>query len=139
MYPSPLTRWLPVFLWMGVIFWFSSIPELESGFPSFVDLVLRKLAHMGEYAVLALLTMRALGPQTERAMIFKTLLIGIGYAATDELHESYVDGREAAFTDVVIDGLGVLIGMGFWEQFKQGKQTKKRHSRQTREPLPAKK
>lgn len=139
MHPSPLTRWFPVLLWMGVIFWFSSMPELKSALPSLADLVLRKLAHMAEYALLAVLTMRALGVRSERTLIVTTLFLGVGYAVSDEIHQSFVSGREAAFTDVVIDGLGVLIGMGVWEILEQSKRTEKRRSQQGMEALPVKK
>ena len=45
---------------MAVIFYFSSIPSLRSPFEW--DFLYRKLAHMTEYAILALLFQRALSP-----------------------------------------------------------------------------
>jgi hypothetical protein len=56
-------RWLPVLVWAGVIFAFSSIPSLNSGLGSW-DYVLRKGAHMTEYAILAVLLVRATGSYT---------------------------------------------------------------------------
>ena len=54
---SVLTAWLPVIVWAGVIFAFSSVPSLGTGLGTW-DLVLRKLAHVSEYAVLGLLLAR---------------------------------------------------------------------------------
>ena len=55
-----VSRWLPVVAWAAVIFAFSSVPSLSTHLGTW-DLVLRKLAHMTEYAVLALLLLRATG------------------------------------------------------------------------------
>ena len=40
-----------------------------------------------------------------------SLLIGVLYGATDELHQLFVFGRSAEVHDVFVDGLGVLIGV----------------------------
>ena len=52
--------WLPVVAWAAVIFAFSSIPSLSSGLGTW-DTILRKGAHITEYAVLGALLYRALG------------------------------------------------------------------------------
>jgi len=61
--PVPATRlastWLPVLAWAALIFALSSVPSLSTGLGLW-DLVLRKLAHAGEYAVLGALLARAL-------------------------------------------------------------------------------
>ena len=54
------TRWLPVFLWAGLIFYLSSRSGLSSGLPWPYDFILRKGAHITEFAVLFLLLWRAL-------------------------------------------------------------------------------
>ena len=102
-----LTVWLPVFAWAAVIFTFSSIPHLSSGLGAW-DTVLRKGAHITEYAVLGALLYRAL--EREAA----ALAIGIAYAATDEFHQHFVRGRHASPVDVAIDAVGVSIGMLVW-------------------------
>ena len=58
-----LNVWLPVVAWAAVIFAFSSIPSLSSGLGVW-DTVLRKGAHITEYAVLGALLYRALGRET---------------------------------------------------------------------------
>ncbi len=37
--------------------------------------------------------------------------IGIAYAVTDEVHQAFVPGRQGAVRDVLIDAVGVLIGV----------------------------
>jgi len=102
-----VTVWLPVFVWAAVIFAFSSIPSLSSGLGAW-DTVLRKGAHITEYAILGALLYRALGREA------LALAIGIAYAATDELHQHFVRGRHASPIDVGIDAVGLALGMIVW-------------------------
>jgi VanZ family protein len=99
-----LSTWVPVVLWAGLIFGFSSVPDLGTGLGTW-DLVLRKIAHVCEYGVLGLLLARAI----DREPV--ALAAGIAYAGADELHQSFVPGRHAAFRDVAIDSAGVLLGV----------------------------
>ncbi len=93
----------------AVIFAFSSIPSLGTGLGTW-DTVLRKLAHLTEYAVLGALLLRALArPQL-------AILVGGLYAVTDEVHQHFVRGRHAAWYDVVIDTVGVTIGVVVWSR-----------------------
>jgi len=55
-----VSLWLPVVVWAAVIFLFSSIPSLGTGLGVW-DTILRKGAHMTEYAILGLLLLRAIG------------------------------------------------------------------------------
>jgi VanZ family protein len=107
-----LTVWLPVFAWAAVIFAFSSIPSLSSGLGDW-DTVLRKGAHITEYAILGALLYRALGVEA------LALAIGIAYAATDELHQHFVRGRHASPIDVGIDAVGLALGMIVWVCVRQ--------------------
>jgi VanZ family protein len=99
-----LAQWLPVVVWAAVIFSLSSVPDLGTGLGTW-DLVLRKLAHTAEYAILGVLLLRAVGREPAAAAI------GIAYAVTDELHQAFVPGRHAAAYDVAIDAVGVLLGI----------------------------
>jgi VanZ family protein len=98
------SRWLPVLVWVGVIFAFSSIPSLNSGLGTW-DYVLRKGAHMTEYAILAVLLARATGSLVW-AFAFTVL-----YAGSDEVHQLFVRGRHGSPVDVAIDAVGALIGL----------------------------
>ena len=104
--------WLPVFAWAAVIFAFSSIPSLSTGLGTY-DTVLRKGAHITEYAILGALLYRALGREA------LALSIGIAYAATDELHQHFVRGRHASPIDVAIDAVGLCLGMLVWLRVRQ--------------------
>ena len=101
---ATLSRWAPVVLWAGLIFALSSIPSLSTGLGTW-DLVLRKAAHVGEYAVLGALLWRALrsGPLA--------LLAGSAYAVTDEVHQVFVSGRQGSALDWVIDTIGIAAGV----------------------------
>ena len=99
-----LRLWGPVIVWAGVIFALSAVPSLNSGLGTW-DEVLRKCAHVTEYAILGLLLMRALGQE------LPALVLGIAYAATDEIHQHFVAGRHGSPVDVAIDAFGVLVGI----------------------------
>jgi VanZ family protein len=107
-----LNVWLPVLVWAAVIFAFSSVPSLSSGLGAW-DTVLRKGAHIAEYAVLGALLYRALGREAP------ALGAGIAYAATDELHQHFVRGRHASPVDVAIDAVGLSLGMLVWLRVRQ--------------------
>ena len=106
---SVLRLWLPVAAWAGLIFAFSSIPDLGTGLGGW-DLALRKLAHAAEYAVLGALLLRA----THRAGLAFTL--GLVYAVSDELHQALVPGRQGSPVDVAIDAVGVGLGVALWRR-----------------------
>ena len=98
-----------------------------------LDYIIRKIAHMTEYAVLgALLTgsiVTGIAKKSEIAMVeveasaeFKkqrkhilaAVVLGILYAASDELHQYFVPGRLGCVRDVCIDSVGVLIGVAIF-------------------------
>ena len=99
-----VSAWAPVVLWAAMIFVLSSIPDLSTGLGTW-DTLVRKLLHVVEFAVLGALCLRALG---------RPLAAGIlasGYAAFDELHQSFVEGRMGSPLDWAIDTLGVVLGI----------------------------
>ena len=78
---------------MGVIFFFSAQPSLDSGL-GLIDLIGRKLIHFAEYALLVLpVVARASRPSTSpRRAALLAFLIASGYAATDEYHQTLRGG-----------------------------------------------
>jgi VanZ family protein len=106
-----VSLWLPVVLWAAVIFAVSSIPSLGTGLGTW-DLVLRKIAHMAEYAILAVLFVRALGHGAA------AVAGAVAYAVTDEIHQSFVAGRAGRAVDVLIDAAGALVGVLVWRRFR---------------------
>jgi VanZ family protein len=103
------SRFLPVLIWAAVIFTFSSIPSLSTHLGTW-DLVLRKAAHMTEYAILAALLRRATGSSVWASGL------AVAYAATDEFHQTFVRGRHGSPIDVGIDAIGVAIGLMTWRR-----------------------
>ena len=109
MRPLRLDLWLPPVVLMGVIFAFSAQPSLDSGL-GLIDLIGRKLIHFAEYALLCFLLWRPLATITDarRAALF-AFLITSGYAATDEFHQTFVDGRHGNPVDWLIDSAGAAL------------------------------
>ena len=133
-----LRAWLYCAAWMIFIFIMSATPgdvsSEESGFIvslltgiadafsggqsaaldlSLLELLVRKAAHMAEYAVLFLLYRRALNLSNARRPGFIALILCIAYAATDEFHQLFVDGRGGTPVDVLIDTAGAALACSF--------------------------
>ena len=113
-------RWLPVILWMALIFVVSSQPALPRAPDDLLDLLAKKAAHFGEYFVLAILVARAIGGA--RSLAWRELAIALGitlaYAASDELHQRFVPGRTPSPWDLVIDALGAGTGLGVFARWR---------------------
>jgi VanZ family protein len=103
---SLLKRFGPPLLLMGLIFFLSAQPDLNSGLGDW-DTFLRKGAHMAEYGLLWFLWWRALGYGNPIAAIAITLL----WAASDEYHQSFVEERHGSPWDVAIDAVGVGLAV----------------------------
>jgi VanZ family protein len=104
--------WAPVVLWAVVIFTLSSIPDLGTGLGTW-DTVLRKLAHTAEFALLGALVFRALRDAPA------AVLLASAYAATDEVHQTFVAGRHGSPLDWVIDSAGALLGVAVAARLSQ--------------------
>lgn len=101
-------RWLPALLMMIAIFAFSSRTSNE--LPNFGgwDYFVKKSAHGIGYGLLALSYLRALPGLNYKLSWFLAVL----FSLTDEFHQSFVPGRHAAITDVLVfDNLGALIAL----------------------------
>ncbi len=110
--------WVPVLLYAGLIFYLSSLEHPEVYAPSLFQLLGDKLLHVIEYAVLGVLCYRsfrhAAGPSSARHALLLGLLTATAYGVSDELHQSFVPGREATIWDVLADGTGAWVGAGLW-------------------------
>ncbi len=100
--------WFLTFGYMGLIFYLSSInsiklPRLDIGFD--------KVVHLIAYMPLAFLFFLAIHTSGGRKYVFLTafLLAGL-YGISDEIHQSFVPGRDASIGDVIADCLGGIIG-----------------------------
>jgi VanZ family protein len=105
-----LRLWLPAVAWALVIFSLSSVPHLGTDLGLW-DTILRKLAHVFEYAVLGALLARAL---RRPGLAFALAVL---YAASDELHQTFVPGRHGSPVDVAIDSAGIALGILAWQRF----------------------
>lgn len=129
--------WLPVLLWMTLIFsastdtlsssntsrvigpllhWF--YPDVSEETVSLVQTLVRKSGHLSEYAILALLVWRAIHKPVKgefRPMRWPesalTLLLVSIYAAGDEFHQSFVPSRQGSLGDVSLDMCGAAAGL----------------------------
>lgn len=99
-----IIRFIPVVLWMVLIFWMSSIPDLPSNKINSVDFLIKKTAHVLEYTILFLLWFRALNKKNP----FQALIFSLIYAFTDEIHQLFVPGRTGRLRDVGIDSIGIV-------------------------------
>ncbi|WP_411953970.1 VanZ family protein [Alkalibacillus sp. S2W] len=137
------TSWLLVILWMALIFYFSHQPGTESSDLSgsvmqvvlnllpfvtedteFIHLLVRKGAHVFVYFLLAILLMNAIRLYHLRTVNRVVIALGVSilYAASDEYHQTFIDGRAGQVSDVLIDSAGVVLGIGvylLWEKFRK--------------------
>lgn len=109
-----------------VLRWFLPHATLET--LSLIHHVIRKSGHFTEYFVLSLLLLHALRAGTHDFSLrwaLIAILIVAGYASLDEFHQSFVPGRTAAVTDVLLDTCGgtaaqVLVALlVFWRGFRK--------------------
>lgn len=77
-----------------------------------VEAVLRKLAHFGIFMMLGVGLTGIFVWQRRVPVAVVVILVGVVCAVMDELHQSFVPGRNPAMFDVLIDTLGVCVGMG---------------------------
>jgi len=131
---SFLKYWLPLLTWLGVIFIGSTgvlsaeqtsrflVPFLRWLDPQIsiatilsIHFALRKLGHLIEYGILAVLLWRALrGTLTSTgnlAIASLVFMVSAIFAASDESHQSFVPSRTASTRDVAIDIGGAMIGL----------------------------
>ncbi len=139
-----LFYWLPPFLWMGAIFWFSTdtfsagntgsilepvlrwlIPQITHAQINLAHFLVRKAGHFTVYAVLALLLMRAFRSGSTvrwhwRWALTSCLIVSL-YALSDELHQAFTITRGASIYDSFIDMAGgfttvIVLGLKRWRR-----------------------
>src|SRR6059058_387121 len=140
-----LKHWLPVLIWLGVIFLGSTDmlsaehtsrflvpflrwldPQISFATLNAIQFGIRKLAHLTEYAILAMLLWRALrsGARWQMKMSILFLVAALAcaiFAASDEFHQSFVPSRTSSPVDAMIDICGALVGLAICWVFARGK------------------
>ena len=103
---GPLLHWL--------------FPNISAETTDDIVTAVRKCAHLTEYAVLAMLVLRAWRNHYGIAAhswswpaASEALWVAALYAATDELHQTFVPSREGCLRDVFIDTSGAAAGLIF--------------------------
>jgi VanZ family protein len=91
-------------------------PQISFATLNAIQFEIRKLGHLTEYAILAMLLWRALrgGTRWQMKMSILLLIAWVAcaiFAASDEFHQSFVPSRTASPTDVMIDTCGALAGL----------------------------
>ena len=111
--PGTLLRaWLPALLWMGLIFYVSSRPNLPRHPDERTDFVLKKAGHGVEYGVLAFLLWRTLANTSQTNSPARwSFLFSLLYAISDEVHQVFVPGRSGTPLDVAFDALGAALAL----------------------------
>ena len=101
---GPFLRWL--------------FPHLSDDSVNDIVVLVRKCAHLTEYAVLALLLWRALRkPPGPNAPPWRWSQAGLAlalvalYAASDEFHQTFVPSRNGCVSDVLLDTAGGALGL----------------------------
>lgn len=132
---SFLRYWLPILVWIAVIFFGSTDlmsaehtsrfivpfllwlkPDISPDTLAWIHLIVRKGAHVGEYAILGLLFLRGATLITNLNWSVSILCLAVVatslfVAVTDELHQTLVASRDASVTDIMIDTSGAFLGM----------------------------
>ena len=117
--------WLPVIVWMIVIFIGSSVGNIPRVGGKTTDGLVHRAAHILEFAVLGALLLRAAAkdkPIAKREIII-TLIITALYGASDELHQRFTPGRSSEGIAVVFDVLGGMIGAWAYHRWRVDRQS----------------
>lgn len=110
--------YVPVFIWMSVIFLLSAQPSLsiEGRHISLGHLLVRKSAHVFEYFILGFLSFRLFQyhfPKNSHIVAAGTVMLSLLFALSDEAHQLFVVGRQGKISDVGIDVFGIVCALAF--------------------------
>lgn len=105
-------RWTPPAVWMGFIFYLSSLPHLPQIAKGPLGEALSYSAHFLEYGVLTMLIYKALLSESIQHKGLAALLISVAYAVLDEVHQMYVPHRSGSLWDIAADSFGSLVFLG---------------------------
>lgn len=133
-----IISWISVLLHLGLIFYFSSKPAVQSKELSgnvteiviqtvqrvapnkvaeldvrILHHLIRKNAHFFSYLVLGILVLNALKRNGVYGFkgIMIAFLICVLYAISDEVHQTFISGRSGEVRDVIIDSAGAAVGI----------------------------
>jgi len=148
---ASLLWWFTTLGWAGLIFYLStgtfggsftawllhqllSLLQIDISAELFGTLhfLVRKLAHLSEYAMFGVLLYGSLSGGRQFAWHARTawrcVAIAAVYSLTDELHQSFVPGRGASLVDCSIDTTGAVLAMLFLYASSRISQTRARRT-----------
>ncbi len=120
--------WTLLILWMLFIFIMSSFNGVMSSNQSGsiavliynlfdisdtekVSFIVRKCAHVSEFFILGILVINLVSKYNVKHIYLISFIICVLYASSDEFHQLFVPGRSGQVTDVLIDLIGVVLGL----------------------------
>jgi len=108
-----INLWLPPLVWAGVIFAFSSMSFTPVNQFYWHDFVVKKSAHIVEYAILTALLYRGFRVSgfTKKRAAGISIVMAILYGFSDEFHQSFTPGREPKVRDVLFDTIGSVLAI----------------------------
>ena len=122
-------------LWMIFIFIMSSFNSNDSSSQSgfivnvlncifkidnveILTFIIRKLAHITEYFILSILMINCLKDSKIKNIFIIAILLSILYSCTDEIHQLFISGRSGSIIDVMIDSIGIILGIYIYKLFR---------------------
>jgi VanZ family protein len=111
---------------MGLIFYLSAQSSVGPELPAFTQVI----AHFSEYALLAALWRWALAPWLGARAFAAAAAISVLYAISDEIHQSFVPGRDSDPVDVLVDCCGIAFGLWLSARLSSGRRAAP-HRRET--------
>lgn len=145
-----------ILIWMATVFWFSNQNGVKSTSTSRTvtevvvkpvlgedkdkneiiikdtEKVIRKLAHYTIYTIGGVLIINYAYTieKSKRKQIAYSIIFGLTYAITDELHQYFISDRSARVFDVCIDTLGIITGILIYSVIKKYIQNIKRKAQE---------
>lgn len=145
-----------ILIWMATVFWFSNqngekssgtsrtitetvvqpiLGEDESKNEQIIrdtEKVIRKLAHYTIYTIGGILIINFANTteRTRKKQILYSIMFGILYAITDEIHQYFISNRSARVFDVCIDTLGIITGILIYSVIKKYIKSTKRKAQE---------
>jgi len=106
-----LGLWLPVFLFLGIIFYASTIPGKDiTSFISWQAVAYHFLVYLFLAFFLVMALRKTYPDKPAIKIVFFVIIFGVIYGIMDEFHQSFTPGRSVSAFDVFIDSLGTIIG-----------------------------
>ena len=102
--------WLPVLVYAGLIFYFSSLPTIPQPILEIIPETF--ILHMIEYAILSILLFRALinsNNVLRNNVALLAITIATLYGITDEIHQLFVPGRVFSHFDIIANFIGSMF------------------------------